>query len=101
MAYKPFDLNDPFNVDVKLYHPQRESFMKSFADDEDFKKIYSNFEHIGNHMLELCGHPNFDKYISQLINDTRDGTRKGFPDNLGMSIMKVSRLHDKLMKQQY
>lgn len=47
MAYKPFDLNDPFNVDVKLYH------------------------------------------------------RKGFPDNLGMSIMKVSRLHDKLMKQQY
>jgi hypothetical protein len=92
MSYNPYEFTNP-----KLYHPKREEFLQQLSENENFKNIYKNFNRIGEKMIELCGHPNFDNYTTHLIKDNRDGQRQGFPEDIGIAIIKINRLHDQWM----
>jgi hypothetical protein len=59
-----------------------------------FIAINDAFPHIGNR-LKLCwGHQEFFSYLHHLLNDTRGGTRKGFPAEVLLALQSLSDEHD-------
>ncbi|MDD5248825.1 MAG: hypothetical protein PHY45_07560 [Rhodocyclaceae bacterium] len=67
--------------------------------DEDFLRVNTKFKRIGRRLKELWGGPEFGAYINDLIHDTRDGARQGFPPDVAMGMFKLSQKHDKVFPQ--
>ena len=101
MAHVPFVLRklnkDDIIVDSSKNHSKRNDIIMELSRNDFFQIVYEHYEHIGNKLLEFAGNPAFDQYINLLISDTRDGTRKGFPDDVGSAILKLSRIHDEII----
>ncbi len=51
------------------------------------------FPHIGMKLQEYWGHINFVAYMEGLLHGTREGTRRGFPTDVLMSLHHLAELH--------
>lgn len=63
--------------------------------DLNFKIVNMAFPHIGKNIRLLWGHPEFALYIAKLMADTRNGQRKGFPDDVHDSMLRLLERHDR------
>ncbi len=59
----------------------------------DFKVINDAFAHIGTRLKLYWGDQKFKTYIHELLTDTRNGTRKGFPFEVLMALENISQQH--------
>ena len=66
------------------------------TENENFITINKEFPHIGHKIEIMWGHPECAAYFKNLLNDTRDGTRQGFPKHIASALFKLSVLHDEL-----
>lgn len=60
-----------------------------------FRQVNAAFPHIGKNVRLLWGHPEFALYMAKLMADTREGTRRGFPDDVQDSMMRLLEQHDR------
>ena len=57
--------------------------------------LEKNFPHVFNRIIELWKLPMMEKYFGELMMDTRDGKRKGFPPEAAMEVFNLSLIYDK------
>lgn len=62
--------------------------------NEDFKRINEKFPHIGRRLAVTWGRSEFSIYINDLINNSRDGKRQGFPKEIVLALFKLMQAHD-------
>lgn len=67
--------------------------MSNVTENIDFMLINSTFPHIGKKIELLWGHPELSKMLYDLLNDTREGTRQGFPPNVAGAMFRIAELH--------
>lgn len=60
---------------------------------KDFDIVDSKYPHIGLRLKTYWGHREFDPYINDLMKDTRDGMRQGFPPDVAAAILRISQDH--------
>lgn len=63
-------------------------------DIPEYHLINDKFPHIGTRIFYLWGYPEFNIFMSQLLDDTRNGTRQGFPTNIADALLNLSHRHD-------
>lgn len=59
-----------------------------------FQVINQRFAHIGKKLAGFWGKPEFSAYVNGLMNDTRDGERKGFPPDIMIALWHIIDEHD-------
>jgi hypothetical protein len=64
------------------------------AHDPDFLAFNAKFKRLARRLKDLWGGAECPGFINELIHDTRDGTRQGFPMDVAMALFKLSRKHD-------
>lgn len=64
--------------------------------NEDFQLVDKSFPHIGHKLKLLWGHKECAELLHNLLTDTRDGTRQGFPKPISSALFKLLALHDNL-----
>lgn len=62
--------------------------------NQHFKRVNAAFPHIGKNIRLLWGHPEFVLYMAKLMGDTRNGERRGFPDDVHDSMLRLLEQHD-------
>ena len=62
---------------------------------KEFLLVESKFPRIAANLKFLWGNPEFTSYVYRLIEDTRDGVRRGFPSDVFFAILDILDLHDK------
>ncbi len=69
--------------------------------DENPHFVFINqaFPHIGKKLQTFWGYPEFALYMSSLLQDTRNGSRKGFPFDVLMALNGLSEEHEKEFPQ--
>lgn len=60
-----------------------------------FRQVNAAFPHIGKNIRLLWGHPEFSMYVSKLMADTRNGQRRGFPDDVHDAMLRLLAQHDR------
>lgn len=55
--------------------------------------LEKQFPHLLNKIVELWNSPALDPYLQQLMLDTRDHQRHGFPPEVAADIMRLGRLN--------
>ena len=69
-------------------------FVKSLENNDNFLVIKDRFPHIAKNIVLFAGHEEFNDYMNNLMMDSRDGHREGFPKEVSSSIFKLSIYHD-------
>ena len=64
-----------------------------------FKYIEYYFPHVAQKIKSFWGTEFFYFYFNNLMNDTRNGTRDGFPKDAADSLMRLYKLHDNLFPE--
>jgi len=59
----------------------------------NYNTLRNAFPHIAERLQVFWGHPEFFNYINNLIYDTRDGGRKGFPPEIFMALHQLAEDH--------
>lgn len=67
--------------------------------DLNFKIVNAAFPHVGKNIRLLWGHPELVTYIDKLLADTRNGQRRGFPDDVHDSMLRLLEQHDRAFPQ--
>lgn len=67
---------------------------EQIEDIQDFKLVNEQFPHIGELLKTNWGHDLFINVMDRLMHDTRNGTRRGFPPDVGRALMRLTVLHD-------
>lgn len=60
-----------------------------------FRQVNAAFPHIGKNIRLLWGHPEFSIYVAKLMADTRNGQRRGFPDEVHDAMLRLLEQHDR------
>ncbi len=60
----------------------------------NFQAINGRFPHIARRIRTTWGSRGFGEYLNDLFNDTRSGTRQGFPPDILMALFKIQCDHD-------
>ena len=78
-----------------------EKFLKLLdgAEDKYPHALEKKFPHVLDRLIELWIFPTIDKYFDDLMMNTRDGKRQGFPPDVAMEIFNLSLVHDKQKKR--
>ena len=63
------------------------------AKDKQFNLIMDRVPHIGAQLSKAWGYPEFMNYTLSLIADSRDGTREGFPTEIGAALIQLIERH--------
>lgn len=63
-------------------------------ENPNFLTINGRFPHIGRRLRASWGSRAFGDYLNDLFNDTRSGTRQGFPPEILMALFKIQCDHD-------
>lgn len=74
----------------------REAPNPEAVNNANFRIINERFPHLGAKMASYWGKPTFSVYVNGLMNDTRDGQRKGFPAELMIALWHILEEHDVL-----
>ncbi len=59
----------------------------------DLDTITASYPHIGKMLSEKWGTKDLVSYIEQLLQDTRDGSRRGFPFQVMAALVNIQGLH--------
>ncbi|MEN9474018.1 MAG: hypothetical protein RIS48_738 [Pseudomonadota bacterium] len=59
----------------------------------DLDTINASYPHIGKMLSEKWGTKDLVSYIEQLLQDTRDGSRRGFPFQVMAALVNIQSLH--------
>lgn len=62
-------------------------------------ELDKKFQRILNKIVDLWETPEMDAYFTELLIDTRGGTRQGFPKEIVAEIYQLSRVHEHAQKQ--
>lgn len=64
-----------------------------------YAQVMNKFPRIGKILSLYWGQPEFGPYMDDLINNSRDGKRNGFPFDVAMALLELQQLHDKQFPQ--
>jgi hypothetical protein len=64
------------------------------TDNKNYQLVNARFPHIGKKIKFLWGYPEFVTMMLKLQQDTRGGTRKGFPGEVLFALMALEEDHD-------
>ena len=80
-----------------------EQFLKLLGSAEDKypHTLEKRFPHIIIRLIELWNTPQVEKYFEELMMNTRDGKRQGFPPDVAMEIFNLSLISDKQHKKSH
>lgn len=67
--------------------------IKRLRGNKHFLAVYDFAPRIGRKLVELWSLPACDIYLHELLWETRDGTRRGFPADVGTALMQLSAIH--------
>jgi len=67
---------------------------QTLSDNEHFKIINAQYQRIGGQLKELWGGPELTGFINNLLQDTRNGARQGFPPDVAAALFKLMQKHD-------
>lgn len=59
----------------------------------DLDTITASYPHIGKMLSEKWGSKDIVSYIEQLLQDTRDGSRRGFPFQVMTALVNIQSQH--------
>jgi hypothetical protein len=62
----------------------------------NFQLINEHFPHIGTKIFYLWSTDALSSYLNELMTDTRDGERQGFPAEIAKAIFRLQQEHDSL-----
>lgn len=71
----------------------------SIKDDRDFQLIQREYGRIARMLELLWGSQMFNDYVENLMNDTRDGKRQGFPQEIAIAILGLQLTHHRLFSE--
>ena len=63
--------------------------------DEHFLKVNGQHRHIARQLKKLWGGPEFAGFVNNLLQETRDGTRQGFPPDVATALFNLLQKHDR------
>ena len=69
------------------------------AEDKYPHALEKRFPHIFAKILAWWTFPTMEKYLDELMLDTRGGKREGFPPEVAMEIFNISVIYDKQRKK--
>lgn len=64
-----------------------------------FRVVQQHIPRIAEGLRLFWGYAEFDGFINALLNDTRDGARKGFPVAVAEALMRLARDHERIFPQ--
>lgn len=67
--------------------------IKRLRGNAHFLVVYGFAPRIGRKLVEFWSLPVCDTYLHELLWDTRDGTRRGFPAKVGTALMQLATIH--------
>lgn len=67
--------------------------------DRDYQLILSQYGRIGKMLGLLWGSSTFNMYIDNLMHDTRDGQRQGFPQDVAEALLGLQMTHHRLFPE--
>jgi hypothetical protein len=73
-----------------------DSVEATLAANENFKIVNERFPHIGKKLVGLWSSYAFSLFINELFQDTRGGTRQGFPKEISVALFRLMQDHDRL-----
>jgi len=76
-----------------LYASKPAGISEKLAQNEDFKIVNQRFPHIGKRLAALWGKDSLGVYIDSMMNDTRGGSRQGFPPEIAFSLFHLAQTH--------
>lgn len=79
----------PYIAEVKL---------KEFNKESNLETIRQFSERIAGSIEFTWGYNECETYMNNLINDSREGSRLGFPPDVGYAIMQLLRQHQEEFK---
>ena len=96
----------PAKVELALYGLRKEhdqlfgrqpaaADASALTDNEHFKKVSAQYTRIAKELIKLWGGPECCGYINTLLQDTRGGTRQGFPPDVAKALFMLMQKHDK------
>jgi hypothetical protein len=68
-------------------------------DNPNFLVIHKQLPRIGESLRVLWGCGEFDEFIRNLLTDTRDGARRGFPLKIAQALYRLADDHDEAFPQ--
>ena len=72
----------------------------SIRDNTDFQIIDRAFPHIGKKLELLWGDTEFHRFVQRLEQDTRQGSRAGFPPDILFALARLVLAHDAVFPDQ-
>jgi hypothetical protein len=69
------------------------------ANNEDYQVVARRIPRIAQRLDALWGHEAFPAFLGELMNDTRDGARQGFPDDVALALFKLLQKHEREFPQ--
>lgn len=76
--------------------PTPTSVAAILAENDNFKIVDQRFPHIGKKLAGLWSSHDFSAFINELFQDTRGGTRQGFPKDVSVALFRLMQDHDRL-----
>lgn len=73
--------------------------MANISEDRDFKLIQQDYGRIARMLLLLWGSDMFNEYMHNLLYDTRDGQRQGFPKPIVEALLGLQATHRRSFPQ--
>lgn len=72
----------------------KENFLKSLAGKSNYypQALEQKFPHIFEKIVTLWDTPSIEPYFNELMMDSRDGKREGFPPDVASEIFRISML---------
>ena len=70
--------------------------MNNVSDNAHFKLIQQKMPHIADRLSLFWGSEYFQDIACGLFNDTRDGQRQGFPEEIAKALFELMQEHEKL-----
>jgi hypothetical protein len=71
----------------------------NIQEDRDYQLVERKYGRIARMLALLWGSDMFKEYVNNILNDTRDGTRQGFPKNVAEALTGLLISHDRLYPQ--
>jgi hypothetical protein len=65
------------------------------ADNEHLKLVSDQYPRVGEQLRNKWASRDFSPYVNELLNDTRDGKRTGFPPAVAHAIFSLMMQHDR------
>lgn len=72
--------------------------IQQLEEDEAYKEISQKYPHIAKKLIIFWGSEFCEPYLDSLFIDTRSGTRRGFPPEDILLLLKIRILHETLFE---